>query len=52
MTAFDVSLDRQAGAAYVTTVPVSVPVARTEQVHPQVHLDYDAAGNLVGVEVM
>jgi uncharacterized protein YuzE len=44
--------DPEADAFYARFAPDSVTVAKTNEVAPGVNIDLDAAGNLIGVEVL
>lgn len=44
--------DPDADALYVRLAPKGTAVAETREVQPGVMLDYDAAGRLIGIEVL
>jgi len=44
--------DPEADAFYARFAPDSTAVAETQEVAPGVNIDLDAAGNLVGIEVL
>jgi uncharacterized protein YuzE len=44
--------DPEADAAYVRLAPEGIAIASTREVAPGVILDLDAAGRLVGIEVL
>jgi len=46
------SYDPEADALFVRLGPEGAKSARTEEVAPGVMLDFDAAGNLIAVEVL
>ncbi|HZH46269.1 MAG TPA: DUF2283 domain-containing protein [Roseococcus sp.] len=46
------SYDPEADAFYVRIAPKGTPVAETREVQPGVLLDLDAAGQVIGIEVL
>jgi uncharacterized protein YuzE len=46
------SYDPEADAFYVRIAPKGTPVAETREVQPVVMLDLDAAGQVIGIEVL
>jgi uncharacterized protein YuzE len=44
--------DPEADAAYVRFAPKDVGIADTREVEPGVILDFDGAGNVIGIEVL
>ncbi len=44
--------DPEADAAYLRLAPAAIAVAATQEVAPGIILDLDAAGRLVGIEVL
>jgi uncharacterized protein YuzE len=44
--------DPKADAFYARFVPDNAEVAETQEVAPGVNIDLDAAGNLIGIEVL
>jgi len=46
------SYDPEADAMFVWFAPEGTKSARAEEVAPGILLDYDAAGNVIGIEVL
>jgi len=44
--------DREADALYIRLAPKGTAIEETREVAENVHLDFDATGRLVGIEVL
>lgn len=46
------TVDHQADCAYIYVTDMAIPVTETKSITPQINADYDADGNVIGVEFL